>query len=458
MTIIILAVGIFLRLVAFLYNRALWIDEAALANGIMASPLNGLIRSNPQMTAPPGFLIIVKAVSMINNSEYAFRLFPLLCGILALVLFWKLALKITTQKTAIIAIAFFAVCPNLIYYCAEVKQYSSDVLICVLLLYCAASKIRWIYMVLLCSVAIWFSHPALFVSAAIFVSMAIINRKRLFTCTPFFISATLFYVFSLSGGIDNNSSLKSFWGNDFLPLPISGKSLAIINYKIGNLFFDSMGFETGFLMLIPFACGVILRPRTALFLVSPVLVAMAAAMAHKYPFIGRLMLFAAPCLILVVSIGMAEIRKATPYRALVFIILAAVLILPTAITALPSATRDREELRAVLQTIKKSAQKDDLLWIYFGAMPAWQYYAPRTGMAGFSAVAGVEVRGNKQAVVEDLSRIHGHGRVWFVFSHVFHDDDQLYIDALSGRGQVLSSVRAPGAEAVLVDITDTIHR
>ncbi len=80
----------------------------------------------------------------------------------------------------------FAISPALIYYSAEVKQYSSDVAIA-LLLYCLTiegSKSEWkagrtALAALAGAIAIWMSHSSIFVLAGIgaTISIALVLRK-----------------------------------------------------------------------------------------------------------------------------------------------------------------------------------------------------------------------------------------------------------------------------------------
>ena len=77
----------------YVSHASLWIDEAALARNIIDRPVSALFFPlDYAQVAPPGFLLIQKAVVLtIGASEYALRLFPLLCGVAALLVFARLA-------------------------------------------------------------------------------------------------------------------------------------------------------------------------------------------------------------------------------------------------------------------------------------------------------------------------------------------------------------------------------
>ena len=84
-----LVLGIILRITEFVNNRSLWFDEANVANQILA--INFIDIFNPLSTNlgyPISFIFIEKLfVNILGTSEYAFRLFPLLCGIGSLIIF-----------------------------------------------------------------------------------------------------------------------------------------------------------------------------------------------------------------------------------------------------------------------------------------------------------------------------------------------------------------------------------
>src|ERR1700748_715444 len=89
LVIAIIIVGVVLRLIYYFQNRCLFIDEANIARNIYERSLEGLAKPlNYEQYAPPLFLWIIKISTLLFGcSEFAFRLFPLLCGIASLFLF-----------------------------------------------------------------------------------------------------------------------------------------------------------------------------------------------------------------------------------------------------------------------------------------------------------------------------------------------------------------------------------
>jgi predicted membrane-bound mannosyltransferase len=127
--------GCLLRIVQYRLDRSLWMDEAYVSLNILHRSFAGLCRAlDYHQGAPIGFLLLEKsAVRLWGGGEYVLRLFPLLAGIASVLLFYRLASKALPARAVPVAVGLFAISPSLIYYSSEVKQYSSDVAIALLL-------------------------------------------------------------------------------------------------------------------------------------------------------------------------------------------------------------------------------------------------------------------------------------------------------------------------------------
>ena len=90
---VILGIGVLLRLIVYLVNRSMWLDELSLTGNIVGRPVLDFSESlTSDQLAPFGFLIIQRAlVRILGDSNFAMRLVPLIAGILALYLFSLLA-------------------------------------------------------------------------------------------------------------------------------------------------------------------------------------------------------------------------------------------------------------------------------------------------------------------------------------------------------------------------------
>ena len=179
---VLIAVGAALRIAHYASNRSLWIDEAMLAPNIIdRSVWDVFAPLHNYQGCPPGFLVLARlAVAAFGRKELALRLVPLLSGLLSLYLFWVLARRWLAAKGALFALGLFAIAGTLVYYSAEAKQYSTDVL-CAVALYLVVTRymrdgptVRVLGMLAVTgAVAIWVSHPAAFILAGVGTTLAL---------------------------------------------------------------------------------------------------------------------------------------------------------------------------------------------------------------------------------------------------------------------------------------------
>src|SRR3989339_1408501 len=132
---IIICLGIVLRSFQYMRDVSLWLDECFLALNITNRSFPELLKPlDYTQVAPVGFLMITKLmVQTFGNNEYIFRMFPFVCGIISIFLFFRVAKYFLTKEAVIIALGLFALSGHLIQYSGEFKQYSSDVAIALFL-------------------------------------------------------------------------------------------------------------------------------------------------------------------------------------------------------------------------------------------------------------------------------------------------------------------------------------
>ncbi|MGD8562596.1 MAG: glycosyltransferase family 39 protein, partial [Desulfarculaceae bacterium] len=235
---LIVITGICLRLIQYLFNRSLWWDESLLALNIINTPLEKLFEPLAHnQAAPPGFLFLERFwVWALNAHEYALRLVPLLAGLASLYLFLKLARNWLSQKAYVLALLFFAFSYHLIYYSAEVKQYSLDVFIALLLYYLFGKWIsgqhpkRALFLLSLAGgLTVWFSHPGIFILSGLGL-YALIHHLRQHDYRRLFAFIIPGAIWLLSFGLvyflvldraSASTALNIYWDEAFLPFPPS---------------------------------------------------------------------------------------------------------------------------------------------------------------------------------------------------------------------------------------------
>ncbi|MCU0495104.1 MAG: glycosyltransferase family 39 protein, partial [Chloroflexaceae bacterium] len=317
--------GASIRVAQYLANRALWIDEAFLALNITRRPLDQLLFQplDFAQAAPPGFLLLQwLAVQALGTSEFALRLVPLLASLAALPLFYMVARQLLPPVGMLVALALFALLEPLVYYASEVKQYSSDMAL-VLLIYVVVLGVQerglnWrngLALALVGALAMWCSHPVLFVLGGVGLSLALLallarQWRQLAGLAAiglaWAVSLAALYVISLQP-IRANSVLNSFWNDRFMPLP--PRSMADILWFV-DAFFQPFQNPAGFqnhaagvaiaCFLIGAGALALKRSPWLLFLVTPNLLALLASGLHLYPYAYRLLLFSVPAMLLLI--------------------------------------------------------------------------------------------------------------------------------------------------------------
>ena len=479
----IILAGAVLRIAQYIYNRSLTEGEAALALNIVQRSYEQLLKPLDYVQAAPvGFLLVQKFLSdLFGTNEYALRLLPLIAGIGALFLFYSIAKKTIDRQSIITGLVLFAVGDHLVYFASEVKQYSSDVFIALLLIWSVILvfnkrfNIKYILLFgLLGSISLWFSHPALFVLAAGFIALYIyIICKRLFHRIPVLVFITILclssfiinYTVTLSD-LAHSGNLMTFWHKSFMPLPPT--SLADLKW-FGYVFLRTFKFPVGlsmyelFLGVLAFFWGCFIlfkaKKRNLLLFILPIALTLLASGLHRYPFEGRLLLFLTPLMILIIAQGINDIRVKLKGRsnflglALVLILLIHPVILAGYHLVKPRAP---EELRTTLNYVDKNWQKEDVIYIYYASFNAFLYYQNRYDFKE-QYVRGIEARSDWSRYYEDIHKLKGNKRVWFVFSHIATsygvDEQMLFESYLNLLGEKIDSFQAPGSAAYLYDLT-----
>ena len=129
-------IGLGASVVNFIHNRSLWLDEAMLSLNIVNRTYLGLLHPlGMNQMAPVGFLLIEKFIGhFFNYTDWSLRLFPFLSYLVSVPLFYFICkLLFSDSKKALLAVAFFCTNLTVLYYSFEVKQYSTDVMVTLLI-------------------------------------------------------------------------------------------------------------------------------------------------------------------------------------------------------------------------------------------------------------------------------------------------------------------------------------
>jgi Dolichyl-phosphate-mannose-protein mannosyltransferase len=478
----IIIIGAGLRAREYFINRSLWLDEALLALNIIDRGFWGLFQPlEYAQGAPIGFLVVEKILSkLLGHSEYVLRLFPFLCGVASLFLFYKLATTYLSKIAALLGLTLFAVCEKLIYYSAETKQYSSDVFWTMLIWFLSISLFNaefatpWlIAYALMGSISIWFSHPAVFILAGTGLTLwffvlrkkqktAIIKLLAVFLLWG--INFGLIYFISLRN-LTQNQALLAYWQGAFAPFP--PKSIGDIIWFYNNLISvlkDLVGSTLPELFALALVIGCITLYRRnkvySALLFSPIIFLLIASFLHVYPLNGRLILFLVPIILLLVSEGAESItlgiKGLTNHQIVRFtryIPLYIILLYPLInVYAIWNSPRTVEETRPAISFIKSNWQPGDKIYLYYASAPAFSYYAPQFGFKPEDTIIGISARDDPSKYIQQLAEIKDQKRVWTLFSHIFDSEADQMINYLDTRGKQLKSGEYNNAFVYLFDL------
>ena len=220
--------------------------------------------------------------------------------------------------------------------------------------------------------------------------------------------------------------------------------------------------DQALLGLILFAVGAyfLYKTQRSVFLVLflPLLFILAASALHKYPFKERAVLFYVPFLYLFIAKGLSVFfnNRRFSTKFIGTILLGLILYSPLIQTAKELAANSfyLEEIRPVLNYVEKHKQKEDIIYVYYGADAAFRYYRETYGyLSNETYIKGAQSRDDWGKYKDDLAQVTNKERVWIVFSHVYslrgNSEKEYIIHYLNAIGKKLDSVHAPRASAYL---------
>lgn len=474
--------GVLLRLRQYLTGRSLWADEAMLALNIVERDFGELFRPlDYDQGAPLGFLLVEKLINaFLGRHELVLRLFPLLAGLASLWLFYLLLKRIMRSEPGLLTgLALFAFNPRLIYYSSEVKQYIVDAAVTIALLLVAAPlfsssprKKDFAWLALAGVIALWFSHPALFVLAGIGIALVIVFlRQRDFSSLGsvlgmgvLWLLNTGFLYFLILGDLSRNAYMREYWQGAFLPVPPwsdPGWFMQSIRENIGVQF--GIPYAPFFIFALMLAGWVVLlfqNRNYGIALAAIFLVTLAASGLGLYPVFERMILFLVPVGLILLAKAVEGLylglEKSRFLSISVTIVLAGFLLYGPLLTSVQSfvAPKFFEHIRPTMEHLRDSWKEGDALFVSNGALPAFRYYASFYGLEEIPYEYGWrEDYRDPQKIVSQLDAFDGQPRTWILLSHVYEKDGfnerEFILDTLDQAGEKRREFRVPGTSVFL---------
>ena len=213
---------------------------------------------------------------------------------------------------------------------------------------------------------------------------------------------------------------------------------------------------------ICFLCGclVIFRRQREQFwiLISPIIIALVFSYLGKYPFEGRLLLFLAPPLFLLIAAGLNYFfEKRRRFLAIIgYALLVLIVAQPLARSTKYLFARksgQEEEIRPVLQMVKAQSQLGDLCYIYHWARFQYWYYSAVYQLGCDTALVGTAHIDTPEDYKAELNTLRGHSRVWLIFSHNQREEEDFITSYAMKIGHRLAEYKDYKASAYLFDFS-----
>ncbi len=227
--------------------------------------------------------------------------------------------------------------------------------------------------------------------------------------------------------------LIKYWRKNYVPWPPWSDKGWFVDTYYTFLFFafhradNVMALITLSLTAIGALSLLIRNRKTALLFISPFVITMIASTLQRYPLQNRFMLFLVPFALLLMAEGFRGIywlvAKWKPdFAAIVSGILAlAVIWQIVPVTYEKAISGAKDDIRPVLAYVAENRQPDDILYIFNRTDPVFQYYAPFYSLDTGNIMVGVydpRKRVALQNFEDDVDKLVGNKRVWFIFSEI----------------------------------------
>jgi hypothetical protein len=494
-----LTVGALFRLMQYLGNRSIWLDEALVVPSILKPSLAEILNPLVANPLPFGFLFLERlATDAFGTHELVLRLLPLVAGLASLALFYAVAKRTISAGAVPIAASLFALSPFLIYYASELKQYSSDVAVTLLVLLLALkihhrglTTRRTLAWGIASFIGIAVSLTAVFsiAGAVLVLGVAAIRSRNwravlrlVLASVPAGVLFILPYAAALMApaGVASTgpSYVSAFWSSGFMPLPPrSVAELAWFPHTFARIFEDPLGLiqntnaalgrllaAVGMVVFLAGAGWLAVRNRMVFaLLMAPIGLTLLASGLKRYPFGadwntgGRVILFLVPLFLLLMAEGAEQIRRRLPAKLhAAGLVLIALLLAPPLLQAATTIPYGRGELKPLLGYVSENWRDGDLLYVHYDALPAFRYYAPRYGFGPGEYQEGVCARFQPEQYLEALNGLRGESRVWVLFTAglgaSLFNEREFMLDYLDHIGQRLDDRVARGTSVYLYDL------
>jgi hypothetical protein len=482
---IILLIGVILSVIQFFYNRSLCGDEVWLVLNIVDRNFFELLKPLDYVqSAPILFLEIEKLCSvMIPGSELGLKIFPLICYLLSLWLFFKiLRIVHSNQYTIIFSLSLFVFNIFLIRYSNEVKQYMTDVLVVIYFYYLLLRTYKkphhkYYYLAIIGVISIFLSNVA--VTILFTVGLYLLHtcyrydkkqfRPLVIVSFIWVLSLVAYYVLFVR---DNpvKDLMVGMWSEAFMPLnPLTKEFYTFILQQCSMLLLNFFQYgNLGEVLIILVVLGVfslIQKRRVDLLILTlvPIFFQFLLSGLKIYPVLARTLLFLCPIIIVICSFGFnLIITRLFDYFKMRRLTVLAVFIPAMMIgyffflVKVGSYPFKRSEIKNSITYIEDNIQVHDKVYVTYFASWAYRYY----GKIAFRKIDNETTTGTMRYKNDAAAYYHEldslNGRVWFLFTDIGddkHENREMVINYLDSKNRrMVNTFHASECDVYLYDL------
>jgi hypothetical protein len=410
---LVLGVGIGLRLLIFCNRHSFGIDEARLALSIAArSYANLLPPLEHDQSAPLLFLWVERLLrDLLGVHDLVFRILPFAAGVGTVVLAYPVYRRLLERRAALIATSLTALAPTLVHYSSTAKQYTVETFVTLVLLRLA---LDWqdkptqrgsVLLLTAGTISVWASGPAMFVLAAIAVSLALTlgpggskpRRWLLGAIVLWGVSLALAHLLVYRHAA-TNPYMERFWAPAFVTLSDMeslrrfSEALELFAWGLvmgelpplpGGLGEAAVATIAALLLGLSVIGGVRIArlqgKRRATLVAGPLAAAFLASALRAYPVGVRVMVFSAPLLHVLVAGGVSGAVAALGPRhrqRVGWLAFGLVLLTYPFVGSLLRVMRyvPAREFRSLVTELRVRRQPGEALYVFAGSIPAWTFY------------------------------------------------------------------------------------
>jgi hypothetical protein len=402
-----LVAGIGFRLVQYFANRSLWLDESMLALNIASRSAGALLRPlDYNQVAPPLFLWLGRlSIVLGGTNEMALRAWPMLAALAVLPLLALVAYRLLGPAGGLVAIALASLSPTLVFYANEAKPYGNDAFVTVLVLAATLAVRdrphatgRWLALAATGVVGLLLSIPAAFVLPAALAALAMdptVRRERWrgpAVCALAW-AATLAGLYAgIYRAAAHNPYQQQGYDQAFLSPGPGWADRALLALRgtvwpsfagIGSHIPGLPDWALGMTALVLIAGLALLArrngPPVGILVALPIVLVTAASALRRYPLgVPRMMVFAAPLLILMAAGAAAALAsRLRPHARPALLAAAGLLCLAPLLKARVAealAPPEGEDARTLVAAFRERPASGEAVYVAARGIPSWVFY------------------------------------------------------------------------------------